>query len=106
MDTIGPSALIVAILYFLSRWSLATVRFASEHPGKGRPEVTWQMSWWLAMIVSILSAISLHVWLLRGEMPHWRIFVFNLIVFGGFFIGFLVAGHSDHKIRLGLREKS
>lgn len=103
METIGPSALIVAILYFLSRWILATLKHAAAHPDDGRPEVTWQIAWWLAIIVSLASACSVHVWLLIMATPSWGVFVFNAIVFGGFLIGFIVSGHCDHKVRLGLR---
>jgi len=103
MNTIGPSALIIAILYFLSRWALATVEHAMAHPGKGRPEITWQVAWWISIIVSLLSAVSVHVWLLEKTVPTWEVFVFNALVFGGFFLGFLISGHFDHKVRLGLR---
>ncbi|MCP4654440.1 MAG: hypothetical protein GY856_03365 [bacterium] len=103
MNTIGPSALIVAILYFLSRWALATVEHAMAHPGKGRPEITWKLAWWLSIIVCLLSAASVHVWLLTQTVPTWGTFVFNALVFGGFLIGFIVSGHFDHKVRLGLR---
>jgi hypothetical protein len=103
METIGPSALVVAILYFLSRWALATVEYAVTHPGKGRPQITWQLSWWLAIIVSLLAAASVHVYLLTKVVPSPEVFVFNAIVFGGFLIGFIVSGHFDHKVRLGLR---
>lgn len=104
METIGPSALMVAILYFLSRWSLATLKHAAAYPGKGRPEITWQLTWWSCIITSLLSALSMHVWLPSWSMPDRGVFVFNLIVFGGFFIGFIVSGHFDHKVRLGLRK--
>jgi hypothetical protein len=103
METIGPSALVVAILYVLSKWSLATVKYAAAHPGKGRPEITWQLAWWLAIIVSLLGALSVHVWLLSKTTPVWEVFVFNAIVFGGFLIGFIISGQCDHKVRLGLR---
>lgn len=103
METIGPSALVVAILYFLSRWSLATVEHAVAHPGNGRPDVTWRLAWWLAVIVSLLSAGSVHVLLLTGTLPGRGVLAFNAIVFVGFLIGFIVSGHFDHKVRLGLR---
>lgn len=103
MNTIGPSALVVGILYILSRWALVTVEYAAANPGKGRPEITWQLTWWLAIIVSLLGAVSVHVMLLTRTVPGWEVFVFNAIIFGGFFIGFIVSGHCDHKVRLGLR---
>lgn len=103
METIGPSALIVAVLYFLSRWLLATVEYATAHPGQGRPQVTWQLAWWIAIIVCLGSAASVHVWLLTSAAPGWGVITFNAIVFGGFLIGFVVSGHFDHKARLGLR---
>ncbi len=104
MDTVGSSALVVASLYFLSRWSLASVEYATSHPGKGRPEFSWQVTWWLAMLVSALGAASVHVMMLEGAVPGREILVFNAVVFGGFLIGFAVTGHVDHKVRLGLRE--
>jgi hypothetical protein len=103
MDTIVPSAFVVAILYVLSRWALATVEHAAAHPGKGRPEITWHVTWWLAIIVSVLSACSVHVWILGKAVPGWEVFLFNAVVFGGFLVGFIVSGHCDHKVRLGLR---
>ncbi len=103
METVAPSALIVAILYVLSRWNLATVEHAVAHPGNGRPEITWQVSWWIAILVSALGAASVHVWLLTKAAPEWEVLVFNALVFGGFLIGFVVSGHYDHKVRLGLR---
>jgi len=103
MESIGPSALVVAILYFLSRWALATVEYAVAHPGSGRPQLTWQVTWWLALLVSLMSAFSLHVRLLSPAAPSGKVQLFNAIVFGGFLIGFFVAGHFDHKVRLGLR---
>lgn len=101
METLGPSAFIVAVLYFLSRWALATVEHAVAHPGKGRPELTWRLAWWIAIIVCVLSAASVHVWLLTKTTPGWEVFVFNGVVFGGFLIGFIVSG-LDHKARIGL----
>ncbi len=103
METIAPSAFIVGILYVLSRWNLATVEHALAHPGNGRPEITWRLSWWIALIVSALAAASMHVWLLTGAAPDGGVLVFNGIVFGGFLIGFFASGHYDHKVRLGLR---
>jgi len=100
METIGPSAFVLGILYFLSRWSLATVEYAVRHPGKGRPEVTWHLAWLLSMLVSLLSAASVHIRLLTGASPEWGVAVFNVIVFGGFFLGFLLSGFLDHKVRL------
>jgi hypothetical protein len=100
METIGPSAFVVAILYFLSRWELATIEHAVAHPGVGRPEITWQIAWWFAMIVSVLGAISLHVRLLAETPPSPGVRLFNLIVFGGFLIGFFVSGQFDHRARL------
>ena len=104
MDTVGPSALVVAILYFLSRWSLASVEYATSHPGKGRPAFSWQITWWLAMLVSALGAGSVHVMMLEGAVPPGEVLAFNAVVFGGFLIGFALTGHFDHKVRLGLRE--
>ncbi len=104
MDTVGPSALVVAILYFLGRWSLASVEYATSHPGKGRPAFSWQVTWWLAMVVSALGAASVHVMMLQGAVPGAGVLVFNAVVFGGFLIGFAATGHFDHKVRLGLRE--
>jgi membrane protein YdbS with pleckstrin-like domain len=103
METIGPSALVIGILYFLGRWELASLRHAVEHPGNGRPRVTWRMAWWLAILVSLLSACSVHVALLAGGWPKTGTLVFNAIVFGGFLVGFVVSGQLDHKARLGLR---
>ena len=105
METIAPSALMVAILYFLSRWALATVDYAERHPGKGRPDVTWRITWTLAIAVSLLSTASVHVWLLTKATPTWEVFIFNALVFGGFSLGFLVSGLYDHKVRLGLADK-
>ncbi len=102
MDTIAPSALIVAVLYVLSRWALETVAYAAANPGKGRPEITWTVTWTIALLVSLGGAFSAHVWLLELEKPTWEIFVFNGLIFGGFFIGFATTGHLDHKVRLGL----
>jgi hypothetical protein len=103
METIGPSAFVVAILYLLSRWALATVEHAVAHPGNGHPQITWRVTWWIAILVSGLSTASTHVWLLTGTMPDWRMFMFNGLVFGGFLVGFIASGHFDHKVRLGLR---
>ena len=103
METIGPSAIVVAILYFLSRWALATVDHAIAHPGNGRPEISWQVTWWLAILVSALSAFSVHMWLLTNAVPSRGVIVFNALVFGGFLVGFVATGHFDHKVRLGLR---
>lgn len=106
METIGPSALVVAILYILSRWALATVESAASHPDRGCPAVSWKVTWWLAILVSAGGAVSAHVWLLAKSPPPWEVFVFNAIVFGGFLIGFTVTGHFDHKVRLGIRGTS
>ncbi len=103
MDTIGPAALIVAVLYVLSRWALSTVEYAGANPGKGRPEITWTVTWTIALLVSLGGAVSAHVWLLELEKPTWEVFVFNGLIFGGFFIGFATTGHLDHKVRLGIR---
>ncbi len=103
MDTIGPSALIVAVLYVLSRWALETVKYAGANPGKGRPDITWRVTWVIALLVSLGGACSAHVWLLELEKPTWEICVFNGLIFGGFFIGFAMTGHLDHKVRLGIR---
>ena len=100
METIGPSAFVLGILYYLSRWSLATVEYAVRHPGKGRPEITWHLAWFLALIVSGLSAASVHIRLLTDAAPGWGVSVFNIIVFGGFFVGFLLSGLLDHRVRL------
>ncbi len=100
--TVGSTALLVAILYVLSRWALASVEHAVLHPGKGRPEITWKVTWCIALVVSALGACSVHVWLLEGSLPTWQPMVFNGLIFGGFFLGFFVSGHYDHKVRLGL----
>ena len=106
METIGPSAFIVAILYLLSRWALATVDSAASHPDRGCPAISWKVTWCLAILVSAGSACSAHVWLLTKSQPPWEVFVFNAIVFGAFLIGFVVTGHFDHKVRLGIRSSS
>ena len=103
METIGPSALVVAILYVLSRWALTTVEFAVTHPGKGNPQVSWKITWYLALAVSALGTTSIHLRLLDGHWPGKGVLIFNAMVFGGFLLGFLVTGHCDHKVRLGLR---
>ena len=80
MDTLAPSAFVIAILYFLSRWALATVDHAVAHPGNGHPRITWHITWWLAILVSLLSAASVHVWLLAGSLPAPKVMLFNAIV--------------------------
>ncbi len=67
------------------------------------PEITWTVTWIIALLVSLGGACSAHVWLLELEKPTWEIFVFNGLIFGGFFIGFATTGHLDHKVRLGIR---
>ena len=80
METIAPSALVVAILYVLTRWMHATVEHAVAHPDNGRPDITWRLTWWIAIIVSALSAASVHVWLLTKTAPGWEVFAFNGVV--------------------------
>jgi hypothetical protein len=100
METVGPTALVVAILYFLGRWALATVDFAAAHPGRGRPEVTWMITWLMALVVSGMGAASVHIRILEEAMPSRKIVIFNAVIFGGFFLGFLVSGLLDHRARL------
>lgn len=103
MDTVGPSALLLAVLYVLSRWALETVKYAGANPGKGRPDITWRVTWTIALLVSAAGAFSAHVWLINLQRPGWEVFVFNGLIFGGFFVGFATTGHLDHKVRLGIR---
>lgn len=103
MDIVAPTALVVAILYVLSRWNLSAVEQAAAHPDKGHPAVTWKVSWYIALVVSLLGAASVHVWLLAEAALNGKVMAFNLLIFGGFLIGFFVSGHWDHKVRLGLR---
>jgi hypothetical protein len=105
METVAPSALIVGILYFLSRWALATVDYAAAHPGKGRPDITWRMAWWLAILISLASAASAHIFILTNTRPTGAQMLFNGIMFGAFLVGFVVSGQLDHKLRLGLGGK-
>ncbi|MCP3904696.1 MAG: hypothetical protein GY715_13800 [Planctomycetes bacterium] len=98
LDTIGPSALIVGVLYLLARWALITLDYAAAHPGRGRPEVTWTVTWIIALIVSAMGTASLHVWILSGK-PSGEVFLFNGIIFGGFLIGFAITGLMDHRNR-------
>jgi hypothetical protein len=100
MESIAPSALVVGILYFLSRWTFATVDYAAAHPGRGRPGVTWTVTWCLELLVSGASAASLHLWVLQGAAPRREVLLFDGLVFGGFFVGFLLSGFFDHRVRL------
>ncbi|MHC5115045.1 MAG: hypothetical protein ACYTGP_11535 [Planctomycetota bacterium] len=100
MNTIGPSALIVGVLYLLARWALVTLDYAAANPGKGCPKVTWQVTWIIALIVSAMGAASLHMKILAGTVSS-EVYLFNGIIFGGFLIGFLLTGVMDHRHRFG-----
>ncbi len=104
MEVIAATALMVAILYVLSRWALATVKFAAAHPGVGQPAISWSITWYLSLLVSLGAACSAHICLIAKEAASQEVYLFNGIVFGGFLVGFLITGHCDHKVRLGIRK--